>query len=69
VKCQADSKEISEKVSQGGRARCPTYEKSMTYIRVGRVHPEGIHPEGLPALQKEFFRDLSKTMHDLQSYT
>jgi uncharacterized protein YjeT (DUF2065 family) len=22
------------------------------------THPEGIHPEGLPALQKEFFRDL-----------
>jgi hypothetical protein len=30
-------KEISEKVSQGGRARCPTYEKSMTYVRVGRA--------------------------------
>jgi hypothetical protein len=30
----------------------------MTYIPVGRVHPEGTHPEGLPALLKEFFIDL-----------
>ena len=29
--------ESSEKVLDGGRARCPTYEKSITYIPVGRA--------------------------------
>ena len=38
------------------------YEKSTTYALVGRVHPEGIHPEGLPALQKKFFRALIYTI-------
>jgi hypothetical protein len=39
-------REISEKVLQGGRARCPTYEKSITYIRVGRA----------PSPAKKFFQ-------------
>jgi hypothetical protein len=45
------------KSDQIGWARCPIHEKSITYIPLGRVHPEEIHPEGLPTLQKEFFRD------------
>jgi hypothetical protein len=30
-------KEISEKAVRIGRVRCPTYEKSITYIPVGRA--------------------------------
>jgi hypothetical protein len=35
--CQNNCVGISEKVLHGGRARCPTYEKSITYIPVGRA--------------------------------